>query len=47
MSKEELKNLLDSITIAEIKEFEIKYKKEKSYGMYNENNRTQTLTYNK
>ena len=47
MSKDELKILLDSITIGEIESFEIKYKREKSYGIYDERHRTQTITYNK
>lgn len=48
MSKEELKQLLDSLTIEEIESFEISYKRQKSYGMYcNDEDRTQTITYNK
>lgn len=48
MNKEELKQLLDSLTIEEIESFEINYKKEKSYGMYyDDRNRTQKITYNK
>lgn len=48
MSKEELKNLLDSMTIGEIESFEISYKREKRYGPYSdERHRTQTITYNK
>lgn len=47
MNKEELKQLLDSLTIAEIESFEINYKREKSYGMYSDRSGTQTITYNK
>lgn len=47
MSKEELKQLLDSLTIIEIESFEISYKKEKSYGMYNDESKTRKITYNK
>ena len=47
MSKEELKQLLDSLAIEEIKSFEIKYKREKDYGMYSNRNETKTITYNK
>ena len=47
MSKDELKTLLDSITIEEIESFEINYKREKRCGLYDERNRTQTITYNK
>ena len=47
MSKEELKQLLDSLTIEEIESFEIKYKTDKDYGIYNNRNETKTITYNK
>lgn len=47
MTKEEVKQLLDSLTIEEIESFEINYKKERSYGMYSDRSETQTITYNK
>ncbi len=47
MSKEELKQLLDSLTIGKIESFEINYKKEKNYGMYNDKSKIQKITYNK
>lgn len=47
LSKEELKQLLDSLTIEEIESFEINYKKERSYGMHSDRSKTQTITYNK
>ena len=34
MNKEELKALIDSLTIGEIESFEITYKRKKDYGMY-------------
>lgn len=46
MDKEELKRMLDNLTIEKIESFEINYKREKSYGMYN-SNETQTIMYNK
>ena len=49
MSKEELKHILDSLTIEKIESFEIKYKREKDYGMYSDRSetKTKTITYNK
>lgn len=47
MSKAELKQLLDSLTIEMIDSFEINYRKEKSYGMYSNEGKIQKITYNK
>jgi len=46
MKTEELKQLLDSIEIEKIESFKISYRKEKSYGYYNENNQLHTISYN-
>ena len=46
MSKEELKQLLDSLTIVEIESFEMSYKKEKSCGMYSGESKIQKIAYN-
>ena len=47
MNKEELKEFINSLKIEQIESFEISYKREKDYGMYNDRNKTQTITYNK
>ncbi len=48
MDKEELKALIDSLTIGEIESFEITYKRKKDYGMYYDSkNINQTISYNK
>lgn len=45
MKKEELKNILDDLTISEIKSFEITYTEEYNYG-YNQPDK-HTISYNK
>ena len=48
MEKEEFKELIDSLNIAEIVSFEIIYRKEKNYGLYyNSSAVKQTISYGK
>lgn len=48
MEKEEFKELIDSLNIAELVSFEIIYRKEKNYGLYYNNSAAkQTISYRK
>lgn len=46
MSRDELIALLNSLTIEKIESFNIQYVKERRYGMYNDDNKSQTISYN-